>query len=81
MLLRPRSCIGKKFALAEIKVCLGLFFDCLGALRFIQALTVTLIQQFSFSCSHEIEAFQSFVIRPRVRGQGSSSLPLTVRRV
>ncbi|KAJ7356883.1 cytochrome P450 [Mycena albidolilacea] len=60
----PRSCIGKKFALAEIK-----------------ALTVTLIQQFSFSCSHEIEAFQSFVIRPRVRGQGSSSLPLTVRRV
>ncbi|KAJ7823584.1 cytochrome P450, partial [Mycena olivaceomarginata] len=60
----PRSCIGKKFALAEIK-----------------ALTVTLIQQFSFSCSHEIEPFQSFVIRPRVRGQGSSSLPLTVRRV
>ncbi|KAJ7923037.1 cytochrome P450 [Mycena leptocephala] len=60
----PRSCIGKKFALAEIK-----------------ALTVTLIRQFSFTCSHEIEAFQSFVIRPRVKGQGSSSLPLTVRRV
>ncbi|KAJ7655267.1 cytochrome P450 [Mycena polygramma] len=60
----PRSCIGKKFALAEIK-----------------ALTVTLIRQFSFSCSYEIEAFQSFVIRPRIKGQGSSSLPLTVRRV
>ncbi|KAF7340055.1 Cytochrome P450 [Mycena venus] len=60
----PRSCIGKKFALAEIK-----------------ALTVTLIRQFSFTCSHEIEAFQSFVIRPRIRGQGSSSLPLTVSRI
>ncbi|KAF8213574.1 cytochrome P450 [Mycena galopus ATCC 62051] len=60
----PRACIGKKFALAEIKT-----------------LTVTLIRQFSFTCSHEIEAFQSFVIRPRVRGEGSSSLPLTVRRV
>ncbi|KAJ6501598.1 cytochrome P450 [Mycena vitilis] len=60
----PRSCIGKKFALAEIK-----------------ALTVTLIRQFSFSCSYEIEAFQSFVIRPRIKGQGSSSLPLTIRRV
>ncbi|KAJ7139675.1 cytochrome P450 [Mycena epipterygia] len=60
----PRSCIGKRFALGEIK-----------------ALTVTLIRQFSFSCSHDIEAFQSFVIRPRVKGQGPSSLPLTVRRV
>ncbi|KAJ6574663.1 cytochrome P450 [Mycena capillaripes] len=61
----PRSCIGKKFALAEIK-----------------ALTVTLIRQFSFSPgTYEIEAFQSFVIRPRVKGQGTSSLPLTVRRV
>ncbi|KAJ7275499.1 cytochrome P450 [Mycena haematopus] len=60
----PRSCIGKKFALAEIK-----------------AVTVTLIQQFSFTCPYDIEAFQSFVIRPRIRGQGSSSLPLTVRRV
>ncbi|KAJ6626885.1 cytochrome P450 [Mycena sp. CBHHK59/15] len=60
----PRSCIGKRFALGEIK-----------------ALTVTLIRQFSFSCPYEIEAFQSFVIRPRVKGQGSSSLPLIVRRV
>ncbi|KAJ6519371.1 cytochrome P450 [Mycena sanguinolenta] len=60
----PRSCIGKKFALAEIK-----------------AVTATLVQQFSFACSYDIEAFQSFVIRPRIRGQGSSSLPLIVRRV
>ncbi|KAJ7022072.1 cytochrome P450 [Mycena alexandri] len=60
----PRSCIGKRFALAEIK-----------------ALTLTLIRQFSFTCSHEIEAIQSFVIRPRIKGQGISSLPLTVRRV
>ncbi|KAK7064620.1 cytochrome P450 [Favolaschia claudopus] len=60
----PRSCIGRKFALAEIK-----------------ALTVTLIRQFAFACSYDIEAFQSFVIRPRVRGQGGSSLPLTIRRL
>ncbi|KAJ7693587.1 cytochrome P450 [Mycena rosella] len=60
----PRQCIGKRFALGEIK-----------------ALTVTLVRQFSFSCPYEIEAFQSFVIRPRVKGQGASSLPLRVRRV
>ncbi|KAJ6604181.1 cytochrome P450 [Mycena vulgaris] len=60
----PRQCIGKRFALGEIK-----------------ALTVTLIRQFCFSCPYEIEAFQSFVIRPRVKGQGASSLPLRVRRV
>ncbi|KAF5356064.1 hypothetical protein D9756_004016 [Leucocoprinus leucothites] len=60
----PRVCIGKNFAMAEIKV-----------------LVVTLLRQFSFSCQHEIEAFQSFVIRPRIRGQGPSSLPLLVRRL
>ncbi|KAJ7785829.1 cytochrome P450 [Mycena metata] len=60
----PRSCIGKKFALAEIK-----------------ALTFTLVQQFSFGCSREIEQIQSFVVRPRIKGQVISSLPLTVRRV
>ncbi|KAG5646052.1 hypothetical protein DXG03_004475 [Asterophora parasitica] len=60
----PRSCIGKAFALAEIK-----------------ALTVTLLRQFAFSCPYEIEAFQSFVIRPRVIGQGHSSLPLLVRKL
>ncbi|CAK5264662.1 unnamed protein product, partial [Mycena citricolor] len=60
----PRACIGKRFALTEIKV-----------------LTATLIRQFSFRCAHEIEPFQSFVIRPRVKGQGPSSLPLLVRRL
>lgn len=60
----PRQCIGKRFALNEIK-----------------ALTATLIRQFSFRCSYDIEAFQSFVIRPRVKGQGGSSLPLLVSRV
>ncbi|KXN81097.1 hypothetical protein AN958_06051 [Leucoagaricus sp. SymC.cos] len=60
----PRVCIGKNFAMAEIKV-----------------LMVTLLQHFSFSCQHEIEAFQSFVIRPRIRGQGPSSLPLFIRKL
>ncbi|KAJ7293784.1 cytochrome P450 [Mycena rebaudengoi] len=60
----PRACIGRRFALGEIK-----------------ALTVTLIRQFSFSCPYEIEAFQSFVVRPRIKGQTTSSLPLVVRRL
>ncbi|KAJ3758954.1 cytochrome P450 [Lentinula raphanica] len=60
----PRSCIGKTFALCEVK-----------------ALVVTLIRQFSFACPYEIEPFQSFVIRPRIKGQGPSSLPLVVRKI
>lgn len=60
----PRSCIGKSFAIAEIK-----------------ALVVTLVRQFSFTCPYEIEAFQSFVVRPRVKNQTASSLPLLVRRL
>ncbi|KAF4607065.1 hypothetical protein EYR38_001122 [Pleurotus pulmonarius] len=55
----PRSCIGRTFAMVEIK-----------------ALIITLIRQFSFSSPYDIEAFQSFVIRPRIKGHGSSSLPL-----
>ncbi|KAJ7225974.1 cytochrome P450 [Mycena pura] len=60
----PRSCIGKRFALAEIK-----------------ALIVTLIRQFLVTCRYDIEPFQSFVIRPRIKGQAVSSLPLDIRRI
>ncbi|KAF9072766.1 cytochrome P450 [Rhodocollybia butyracea] len=60
----PRSCIGKAFALCEVK-----------------ALTITLLRHFDFSCPYEIEAFQSFVVRPRIKGQGPSSLPLIVRKI
>jgi hypothetical protein len=78
----PRSCIGKAFALAEIKVCPFVFIlNTRLTSSQLQALTVTLLQQFSFSCPHEIEAFQSFVVRPRVKGQGPSSLPLLVRKL
>ncbi|KAG6381376.1 hypothetical protein JVT61DRAFT_5790 [Boletus reticuloceps] len=44
-------------------------------------LTVVLLRQFSFSCQCDIESFQTFVIRPRVAGEGPSSLPLLVRRI
>ncbi|KAG7090808.1 hypothetical protein E1B28_009892 [Marasmius oreades] len=62
----PRACIGKTFALTELKV-----------------LVTTLLRQFQFSlsCTHDIEAFQSFVIRPRVRGEGPSSLPLVIQKI
>ncbi|KAI3615516.1 cytochrome p450 [Moniliophthora roreri] len=60
----PRVCIGKEFALTEIK-----------------ALMTVLLRQFSFSCIRDIEPFQSFVVRPRIKGQGPSSLPLLVRRL
>jgi len=57
---------------------------CLGrnfAAAEIKALTVILLRQFSFMCQCDIESFQTFVIRPRVVGEGPSSLPLIVRRI
>ncbi|KAN0100804.1 Cytochrome P450 [Tylopilus felleus] len=57
---------------------------CLGrnfAAAEIKALTVVLLRQFSFTCQCDIESFQTFVIRPRIVGEGPSSLPLLVRRI
>ncbi|KAI9572767.1 cytochrome P450 [Boletus coccyginus] len=57
---------------------------CLGrnfAAAEIKALTVILLRQFSFTCQCDMESFQTFVIRPRVVGERSSSLPLLVRRI
>lgn len=79
---RPRVCMGKTFAFAEIKVSeLLLSCDNCTDLRSLKVLVITLVRQFYFSCNHEIEPFQSFVVRPRIKGQGSSSLPLLVRKV
>ncbi|KAL1749159.1 cytochrome P450 [Schizophyllum fasciatum] len=58
--------------------------SCLGramAMAEIKAFVITVLKQYSLECHHDIEAFQSFVIRPRVRGQGASSLPLLVRKL
>ncbi|KAJ7770931.1 cytochrome P450 [Mycena maculata] len=82
-LFRPERWQGREdkrnlFAFSQgPRFCIGQRF----ALAEIKALTVTLVRQFSFRCPYEIEAFQSFVIRPRVKGQGASSLPLLVRRL
>lgn len=57
--------------------CLGRSF----AVAEVKALVITLLRQFSLSCPCEIEAFQSFVIRPRVIGEGHSSLPLVIQRI
>ncbi|KAK0233773.1 cytochrome P450 [Armillaria fumosa] len=77
----PRSCIGKAFAMCEIKESLTPLMDLFFILTLQQVLMVTLLRQFSFTCSYEIEPFQSFVIRPRIKGQGPSSLPLRVRKL
>lgn len=58
--------------------------SCLGramAMAEIKALVISILQHFTLECHHDIEAFQSFVVRPRVCGQGASSLPLLVRRL
>ncbi|KAH7104721.1 cytochrome P450 [Auriculariales sp. MPI-PUGE-AT-0066] len=62
----PRHCLGRIFADVEIK-----------------AFVVTLVRQFKFSPipGKEIEDFQSFVIRPRVKGEKDSTLPLRVSLV
>ncbi|KII94437.1 hypothetical protein PLICRDRAFT_50407 [Plicaturopsis crispa FD-325 SS-3] len=80
-LRREKSCIAGRrelFAFSEgPRGCIGKTF----AFAEIKALTVTLIRQFAFSSPHDIESFQSFVIRPRVKGQSASSLPLLVRKL
>jgi cytochrome P450 len=58
--------------------------SCIGksfATAEIKCLMITLIQQFSFQCEYDIESFQSFVIRPRVKGGTASSLPLLVTKL
>ncbi|RXW17419.1 hypothetical protein EST38_g8446 [Candolleomyces aberdarensis] len=57
--------------------CLGRTFAVLE----LKIAILTLISQFKFRCDVEIEEFQSFVVRPRVKEQTTSSLPLMVSRV
>ncbi|KZO92275.1 cytochrome P450 [Calocera viscosa TUFC12733] len=61
----PRVCIGRAFAMAEIRTVLS-----------------ALVGGFDFSPDpgREVEPFVSFVVRPRVRGERKSTLPLLVRR-
>lgn len=59
------------------RMCLGRVFADVE----IKALLVTLVRQFEFAPLREIEAFQSFVIRPRVKGELESTLPLRVSLV
>lgn len=46
-----------------------------------KAILATLIRQFVFSPAEEIEPLLSFVVRPRVKGEHKSSLPLKVSKV
>ncbi|KIJ51269.1 hypothetical protein M422DRAFT_158615 [Sphaerobolus stellatus SS14] len=64
--LGARGCIGRQFATMEIKIVLA-----------------TLVKQFIFSPAEgkEIEPLLSFVVRPKVKGEHKSSLPLRVTRV
>ncbi|KAH7099905.1 cytochrome P450 [Auriculariales sp. MPI-PUGE-AT-0066] len=62
----PRMCIGKHFAMLEIKAAVS-----------------TLIRQFVLAPAPgmPIEEFVSFVVRPRVRNDSKSTLPLLVSKV
>ncbi|KZV79535.1 cytochrome P450 [Exidia glandulosa HHB12029] len=62
----PRMCIGRHFAILEVKATLATF-----------------LRQFAFAPapSKEIEPFVSFVVRPRVRGDSKSTLPLLVTKI
>ncbi|KAF8515319.1 cytochrome P450 [Hysterangium stoloniferum] len=61
-----RGCIGRTFAMLEIKAVLAI-----------------LLRQFVFAPADdkEIEPLLSFVVRPKVKGEHKSSLPLKVSRV
>ncbi|KAF8588823.1 cytochrome P450 [Ramaria rubella] len=61
-----RGCIGRTFAMLEIK-----------------AVLATLLRQFVFAPAEgqEIEPLLSFVVRPKVKGEHKSSLPLKVSKV
>ncbi|KDQ20245.1 hypothetical protein BOTBODRAFT_170241 [Botryobasidium botryosum FD-172 SS1] len=59
-----RVCIGKTFALVEIK-----------------AVLVILLRHFTFTKARDIEDFVSFVVRPRVKGEKKSTLPIRVGKV
>ncbi|EJT97006.1 cytochrome P450 [Dacryopinax primogenitus] len=61
----PRVCIGRAFALGEIRT-----------------VVAALLREFEFAPEgeKEVEPFYSFVVRPRVRGERGSTLPLRVRR-
>ena len=67
--------------MAEIKVRSDVLDFFTGSSDWHQACTIALIRHFSFTCPYDIEAFQSFVVRPRVKGEGPSSLPLLVRKI
>ncbi|KAF5392408.1 hypothetical protein D9757_002185 [Collybiopsis confluens] len=58
--------------------------SCIGqtfALCEVKVVVITLLRQFSFRCPYEIEPFQSFVVRPRVKGHATSSLPLLIQKI
>ena len=79
-LTQPRVCIGKTFAFAEINVSRKRSITWCGVMH---SLTEGAHSHplpsilFKFSCPHEIESCQSFVIR----GSRVNSLPLRVRKV
>lgn len=77
-------CIGRHFGMSHIVrvAILSLIFEPTAILE-IKAVLATLIRQFVFeTCpGKEIEPFVSFVVRPRVRTELKSTLPLIVKKV
>ncbi|KZT42793.1 cytochrome P450 [Sistotremastrum suecicum HHB10207 ss-3] len=59
------------------RVCPGRLF----AEAEIKVLIIVLLRMFSFECVQPIEPFQSFVVRTKVVGEKTSSLPLKIKRL
>ena len=86
-----RMCLGKNFALLEVKVryrCLVSSFARAVIIRsdtIWQAVLSVLVRNFSFEFPHgpetKLDRYQSFIMHPKVAGEEGPRVPLVVKRV
>ena len=84
----PRTCLGKDFALLELKVCLSFLclFDVLPVTDAdLQTVVSVLVRNFSFELPHgpetKLDRHRSFIVCPKVAGEEGPRVPLVIRRV
>ena len=87
----PRTCLGKNFALLEVKVRCRCFLFLFARAVIIpsdtiwQAVLSVLIRNFSFELPHgpetKLDHYRSFIVRPKVAGEEGGRVPMVVKRV